>query len=72
MDQGLRNMDPIDARTTVNDPKFWRPLAGSHAQHADTTNCRYREVLKYSGNIKLQSREDVMSGALLENWLTKV
>jgi hypothetical protein len=64
-------MTHIDAPEIEMDPKFWRPLEGSCAQHADTTDCQYREVLKYPGNTILQS-EEVVTEASLESWLTKV
>jgi hypothetical protein len=62
----------IHAPMTENDPKFWRPVRGYRAKLADTTQCRYMEVLKYPGDPGLQTREGGVSEVSLESWLAKV
>ena len=57
---------------TENDPKFWRPLRGYRAQAAASTYCQYLEVLKYPGDVELQTQEGAVSEVSLESWLTKV
>jgi hypothetical protein len=62
----------IHATMTENDPKFWRPLRGYRAQLAATTYCRYMEVLKYPGDLGLQTWKGAVSEVSLESWLTTV